>query len=170
MWKHGSIVLVAGGLLVSVAQAQALPPGCYPVKGKIVNNIHTPAPLHTMGVASVVLKAQAKVDTNLKCALEGTPAVPPNPQDPGSVAFVHTISCDDAINSALGPVHSKLQFNTHGTVNLATGFFIETSTPILNSGTGLFQGVTVEGSFLTIAGRIFPTGAIDMTFTGQACY
>jgi hypothetical protein len=152
--------------LTSVAQAQPLPTGCYPVKGKIVNNIHTPTPLHTMGVAAVVFGA----DTKLKCALEGTPAVPPNPQDPGSVAFVHTISCDDTINSPLGPVHSKLQFNTQGTVNLATGFFTETSTPIPGSGTGLFQGVTVDGSYLSIEGRIFPSGAIDMNFTGQVCY
>jgi hypothetical protein len=113
---------------------------------------------------------KTKLDIKLNCALEGTPAVPPNPQDPGSVAFVHTISCDDTILSSLGPVHSKLQFNTQGTVNLATGFFTETSTPIPNSGTGLFQGVTEDGSYLSIEGRIFPTGAIDMTFTGQACY
>jgi hypothetical protein len=127
-----------------------------------------------MGVAAVVFgadtKHDTKLDTKLKCALEGTPAVPPNPQDPGSVAFVHTISCDDTINSPLGPVHSKLKFNTQGTVNLATGFFTETSTPIPNSGTGLFQGVIMEGSYLSIEGRIFPTGAIDMTFIGQACY
>jgi hypothetical protein len=119
-----------------------------------------------MGVAAIVFGT----DIKLKCALEGTPLAPPNPQDRGSVAFVHTISCDDVINSSLGPVHSKLQFNTQGSVNPATGFFTETSTPILNSGTGLFQGVDVARSYLSIEGRIFPTGAIDMTFTGQACY
>jgi len=166
MWKYGSIVLAVGGLLTSVTQAQSLPSGCHALKGKIVNNINTPAMYHTMGVADVVLASQGK----LRCALEGMPVVPPNPQDPGSVAFVHTISCDDAIDTPLGPVHSKLQLNTQGTINPATGFFTETSTPIPNSGTGLFQGVTVEGSFLSIEGRVFRTGAIDMTFTGQACY
>jgi hypothetical protein len=55
-------------------------------------------------------------------------------------------------------------------VNPATGFFTETSIPVPDSGTGLFQGVKADSSFLNIEGRIFPTGAIDMTFTGQACY
>ena len=164
MRKFGSIVLAVAGLLAGVAQAQSFPPGsCPSVKGKIVNNLNTPAMYHTMGVAAVVLDSNIK----LKCALEGTPVVPPNP---GSVAFVHTISCDDTMDTPVGPVHSKLQFNTQGTVDPATGFFTETSTPIANSGTGLFQGVTVSGSSLSIEGRIFPTGGIDMKFTGQVCY
>ena len=100
--------------------------------------------------------------------MEGTPAASANPQDPSILVFVHTISCDDAINTPLGPLHSKLKLNTRGNINPATGFFTETSTPILDSGTGLFQGVTAK-SFLSIEGRLFPTGAIDMTFAGQVC-
>ena len=165
MWKYASIVLAVFGLTTGVAKAQSLGTGCYPVKGKIVNNVNTPAMYHTMGVAAVVLASNIK----LKCALEGAPVAPANPQEPGSVAFVHTISCDDAINTPLGPVHSKLQLNTQGIVNLATGFFTETSTPIPNTGSGLFQGVTAD-SYLNIEGRIFPSGGIDMTFTGQVCY
>jgi hypothetical protein len=154
------------GLLSGVVQAQSLPPGCYPVKGKIVNNINTPTTFHTLGVAAVVVAS----DIKLKCALEGTPAAPPNPQDQGSVAFVHTISCDDAISTPSGPVHSQLKFHTEGTVNPATGFFTETSTPIANTGTGLFQGVIVAQSYLSIEGRILPNGTVDQTFTGRACY
>ncbi|HZO01520.1 MAG TPA: hypothetical protein VFB93_09990, partial [Burkholderiales bacterium] len=60
-------------------------------------------------------------------------------------------------------------FNTVGTVNPATGSFTETSTPIPGTGTGLFLGVNDQGS-LTIAGQIYPTGAIDMQFSGQACF
>jgi hypothetical protein len=158
-------ILALGGLVSGVAQAQSMAAGCYPIKGKIVNNLHTPIPLHTMGVAAVVLPNNVKV----KCAVEGTPAVPTNPS-PDSLAFVHTLSCDDAIATPLGPVHSKAQFNTQGTVNFATGFFTETSTPIEGSGTGKFQGVTVNGSYLSIEGRVWPSGAVDMTFTGQLCY
>jgi len=125
MWKYRSIVLAVTGLLTGVVQAQSLPPGCYPVKGKIVNNINIPAMSHTLGVAAVVVAS----DIKLKCALEGTPEAPPNPQDPGSVAFHHTISCDDATNTSSGPVHSQLKLHTEGTVNLATGFFTETVHP-----------------------------------------
>lgn len=166
MWKYGPIVLAVAGLFAGVVQAESLSPGCHPVRGKIFNNINTPSTFHTLGVATVVIAS----DIRLKCALEGTPAAPPNPQDPGSVAFVHTISCDDAISTPLGPVHSQLKLHTEGTVNRVTGFFIETSTPIPDSGTGLFQGIRVERSFLSIEGRILPTGAVDQTFTGRACY
>jgi hypothetical protein len=163
--KYRFVALTVGALLSAPAAAQAMPTGCYPVKGKITNNLNAPAAFHTLGVAAVVFAGTTK----LKCALEGTPAVPTD-QTPGSVAFVHTISCDDTINTPVGPIHSKLQFNTQGTVNPATGFFTETSIPVPDSGTGLFQGVKADSSFLNIEGRIFPTGAIDMTFTGQACY
>jgi hypothetical protein len=168
MRKYGSIVVAVAGLLTGVLHAQSLPPGCHPVKGKIVNNINTPAMLHTLGVAAVVVSSDT--DIKLKCALEGTPVPPPNPQDPGSVAFHHTISCDDAISTASGPVHSQLQFSTVGTVNPSTGFFIETSTPLPSTGTGLFQGIIVTQSYLSIEGRILPNGTVDQTFTGRACY
>ncbi|HEU4922462.1 MAG TPA: hypothetical protein VFT23_05260 [Burkholderiales bacterium] len=166
MWKNGVVIVAFGSLFSGSAYAQSCV-GAAQVKGKIVNNLHTPLAFHTMGVASVVFNKDSKV-IKLKCALVGTPVVPPNPQDPTSVAFIHTISCDDEISSQWGPIHSKLQFNTLGTVNPATGSFTETSAPIAGSGTGLFEGVT--GGLLTINGQIYPTGAIDMTFSGQACY
>ena len=160
MLKTGVAIAVFGSLLSGNAYA-----ACVPVKGKIVNNLHTPAAFHTMGVASVVFGTE-----KLKCALLGTPQVAP----PGSsVAFVHTISCDDVTSDpnipVPGPVHSKLQFNTVGTVNEQTGSFTETSTPIPGTGTGIFRGVTDQG-LLSITGQIYPTGAIDMNFSGQACY
>jgi len=155
--------VTTGLLLACVARAQELS-GCHSVKGKITNNFSLPTAFHTLGVAAVVFGA----NTKLKCALEGTPAVPPD-NTPGSVAFTHTISCDDAIGSAYGPVHSRLQLNTIGTVN-QDGSFVETSTPIEGTGTGLFGGIKTDGSVLNIEGQIFPSGAIDMKFTGQACY
>jgi hypothetical protein len=161
MWKNGVAVVALAGLFCGSAYAQP----CVQVRGKIVNNIiPTQAGFFTMGVASVVYAGNIK----LKCALLGQP-LPPNSQDPAIVAFVHTISCDDAIDyPQLGPVHSRLQFNSVGTQN-ADFSFTETSTPIPGTGTGLFQGVTNEGS-LAITGQIYQTGAIDMTLSGQACY
>ena len=118
MWKKGIAIVAVAGLFSGSAYA-----GCVPVKGKIVNNIFpAEAGFFTMGVAAVSLGG----DVKLKCALLGQPVPPPNPQDPTSVAFVHTISCDDAIATLQGPIHSKLQFNTVGTVNPATGSFTET--------------------------------------------
>ena len=162
MWKKGIAIVAVAGLFSGSAYA-----GCVPVKGKIVNNIFpAEAGFFTMGVAAVSLGG----DVKLKCALLGQPVPPPNPQDPTSVAFVHTISCDDAIATLQGPIHSKLQFNTVGTVNPVTGSFTETSTPIPGTGTGQFLNVNNQGS-LIIQGQIYPgTGAIDMTFSGQACF
>jgi hypothetical protein len=160
MWKNGIVIVAVAGLFSGSSYA-----ACVPVKGKIVNNLHTPVAFHTMGVASVAFGS----DVKLKCALLGQPVPPPNPQDPTSVAFVHTISCDDAIATLQGPIHSKLQFNTVGTVNPATGSFTETSTPIPGTGTGQFLNVNDQGS-LIITGQIYPTGAIDMQFSGQACF
>jgi hypothetical protein len=160
MWKNGFVIVAVAGLFSGSAYAQS----CVPVKGKIVNNLHTPAAFHTMGVANIAFDNGIK----LKCALVGTPVVPPNPQDPTSVAFIHKISCEDEISSPLGPIHSKLQFNTVGTVNPATGSFTEISTPIPGTGTG--QLSWVQGGSITITGQIYPTGAIDMKFSGQACF
>jgi hypothetical protein len=42
--KYRFIVLAVGALLTGPAQSQSLAAGCYPVKGKITNNAHTPAP------------------------------------------------------------------------------------------------------------------------------
>jgi hypothetical protein len=161
MWKNGFVIVAVASLFSGSSYA-----ACIPVKGKIVNNLDMPVAFHTMGVASVAFGS----DVKLKCALLGQPVPPPNPQDPTSVAFVHTISCDDAIATLQGPIHSKLQFNTVGTVNPATGSFTETSTPIPGTGTGQFLNVNNQGS-LIIQGQIYPgTGAIDMTFSGQACF
>jgi hypothetical protein len=162
MWKNGIVIVAVASLFSGSSYA-----ACFPVKGKIVNNLHTPVDFHTMGVASVVFGDVKPIP--LKCALLGQPVPPPNPEDPTSVAFVHTISCDDAIATLQGPIHSKLQFNTVGTVNLATGSFTETSTPIPGTGTGQFLNVNNQGS-LIITGQIYPTGAIDMKVSGQACF
>ena len=153
MWKYGIVIVAVAGLFSGSAYAD-----CVPVKGKIVNNIFpiTQTSFFTMGVATVVFDT----DIKLKCAILGTLVqLPPN------VAFVHTISCDDAISDP--PIHSRLQFNTVGTQN-ADFSFTETATPIPGTGTGLFQGVNALGS-LTITGQIYSTGAIDMKFSGEAC-
>ena len=159
MWKNGVVILAVAGLFSGNAYA-----ACVPVKGKIVNNIFpTETAFFTMGVAAVVLNAGSIAEIKLKCALLGTLVQPPP-----NVAFVHTVSCEDKINSVQGPIHSKLQFNTVGTQNPDFSF-TETATPIPGTGTGVFSGVNEQGS-LTIRGQIYPTGAIDMNFSGQACF
>lgn len=189
---------ITGAILASVSTIALLGSNysnadCVPVsvKGKIFNTSHTPplgsVPMFsesgelmmaggasTLGV--VALNGGGDIG-KMKCALIGVYAGPGEGLDLGDPVgvlpnFTHTISCDDAVQSPYGNVHSQLTFNTTGTfkefVNQYTISFEEFSEPKELTGTGAFAGTT--GGYLDIDGTInAATGSIDMSFTGEIC-
>jgi hypothetical protein len=112
----------------------------------------------------------------MKCALVGVWAGDGDGLDLPGIGklpkFTHTISCDDAVLSEAGEVHSQLTFDTSGSFTGYDGFtsvsFIEHSEPKAGTGKGVFENTT-EGQ-LDIDGTLnFTTGSIDMSFTGEVC-
>jgi len=150
-------------------------PGCDPVQGKITNTFIAQDGSRTLGVVALVYGPKRSA-VKLKCALVGQERqdlLPPG----GDIAFIHTISCDDTTNTALGPLHSSIWLYTTGNIaapdprvpgQVAT--FEETSIPLPGgpSPTGIFDGA-INTSQLFVQGAIYATGSIDMTFQGQIC-
>ena len=160
---------------------------CFPVEGKIFNNgfIDAFGSITTLGVVSMKFNNNVK----LKCGLRGNSKAPDDPGDidpaVGGLNFDHVISCDDNVfvKDIFGmdidiPGHSKLEFDTTGLEVMNPDFcaggvlstFEELSEPKVDTGTGLFDGVVVEGSILTVKGTVFCNLAIDMKFEGQLCF
>jgi len=121
--------------------------------------------------------------TKLRCALSGQAA---GQGVPGTINFIHTISCDDSIDVDAGigsvPVHSSIVLSTTGTIAAPQAptqlfTFTETSVPKLDDpARGLFAGVVsgeikVTGAVYAAPGLPYGTpGSIDMTFKGKVCY
>lgn len=103
----------------------------------------------------------------------------------GTINFIHSISCDDAISVPAGdgsgkiPVHSSIVLFTTGTISgpekpTQEFTFTEVSVPILTApARGLFFGVT--GGQLQVEGAVHKSpaagvpGSIDMKFSGEVC-
>jgi hypothetical protein len=161
---------------------------CLEVKGKILNTLHDPAlgsfetgaeppvPPRIGGASTVgvvALNGAGEIG-KLKCALVGVaisqgsalPELGPTPN------FLHTISCDDKIESPFGVVHSQLTFFTTGEFTGWDGAcifdFVENSIPVNDTGDGVFKDR--NGGSLEIKGTLNScTGSIDMKFEGQTC-
>lgn len=169
---------------------------CFELQGKIFNSSHNPAlgsigpvPIfnpgtgkteyQTVGGAStlgVVALNGGKQFGKMKCALVGVWAGPGEGQEWDIVGvlpkFTHTISCDDAVPSPVGDVHSQLTFDTSGDFTGYDGAytfsFLEYSSAIAGTGKGAFVNTT-DGQ-LEIDGTLnILTGSIDMSFTGEVC-
>ena len=151
---------------------------CDPVKGKIFNNFIAQDGSQTLGVVTLRYGKNVGDDKDddaisLKCALVGRSLS----ANPGSIAFIHTISCEDTIPTPMGPLHSNIFLHTLGRFGppenasqVAT--FEETSVllpePSGPPPTGIFQGAT-SNSGIHVKGAVYRTGAIDMKFEGQIC-
>jgi len=147
------------------------------VSGKITNNGQAPGQgFSTLGVVALTIGEKPDVLARMKCGIIGVDAA--TAEEP--FAFTHTLSCDDSIpvdlsDYGLGTqiTHSQLTLDTHGDFFPeagcpgVSGSFIEYSSPVANTGRGLFTGVT-EGE-LTIEGTVNCLGSIDMRFGGYIC-
>jgi len=142
---------------------------CITVSGKIFNNAQ--ADLTTLGTAHFVFGKQ-----KFKCGIRGVPKLSDDSGD-GQLNYDHTIVCDDDAGT-LDPIHSQLLWDTtgdptadHGSCGipgLRSFSFLETSEPVLGTGTGKFAGVT--SGYITVEGTLYCTLAIDMNFAGQLCF
>lgn len=153
-----------------------------PVSGNISNNGQAGGGFSTLGVVALKVGEKPNVLAKMKCGIVGVEA----PAEAGTIAFTHTLSCDDKLEVDLGfgpqTVHSQLTLNTQG--SLAAQFcngqdpsqgifgpFTERSVPATyygqSTGRGMFTGVT-EGEIF-IEGDINCLGTIDMTFKGYVC-
>jgi hypothetical protein len=179
MTKTSSIV-VATCLLLGTSVGSAAAAGlCVPLQGKITNNFISGN--STLGVVALEYGFK-RSSLKLKCALVGTG----QEAAPGTIHFIHTISCEDKLislpaydGSGEVPIHSSIVLDTVGTL-LPPGDdnelfrFRETSVPTSVGARGLFFGVT--GGQLTVDGIVYKSpvegipGSIDMSFSGQACY
>jgi hypothetical protein len=182
---------VAIGALLGSPQLMA---ECFPVKGKILNTLHSP-PLGSIKICDKPMKecffvggvsTLGVVSFNggtkfgqMKCAIVGVvdePTILPDAW-PDLSSFYHTLSCDDTVPDSAWydlPGHSQLTFHTTGegvgdAFTFPTFDFIEHSSPVPGSGFGAFAGATNEG-VVTITGTTnLITGSIDMEFTGEIC-
>ena len=148
---------------------------CTPVKGTITNTFIAQNGSRTLGVVNLVYGPSKGGIKFLRCALVGQEQ--PDPPLGSDIAFIHTISCDDTTDTALGPLHSTIWLFTTG--NLEAGqpgvpgqvaTFEENSIPLPGgpSPTGIFSGAT-SASYLLVDGAVYATGSIDMTFQGAIC-
>lgn len=187
--RSKSIVRTALASVATVAlfgSTHLMAEDCSPVKGKIFNSSHTPAlgstelpPYGYVGGAStlgVVALNGGRDLGKMKCALVGVWAGPGEGLEFPEVGilpnFTHTISCDDAVPSPVGEVHSQLTFDTTGSFTgydeQVTFSFLEYSEVRAGTGKGAFANTT--GGLLEIDGTInVATGSIDMGFTGEFC-
>jgi|GEM_PF-2382348 len=186
----GSSLLLGSAAYAEIACLDGADP--LPVNGKITNNGQPSngavGSLSTLGVVAMRIGKKPNPVSKMKCGIIGVQAEPIQDQDPYDqfipVAFTHTLSCDDSVDIYLGPgliqtAHSQLTLGTEGEIEVAGfcngidpsggiyGSFIEDSSPIANTGRGIFTGVT-EGK-IVIEGDINCLGSIDMNFKGELC-
>jgi hypothetical protein len=166
----GAALVVLGTLPVWANAELSCQPGekLTRVSGKIFNN--AVASDKTLGTVHLRLGDDAK----MKCGIVGQATGGSG----GSFQYVHTFVCDDRVTLAPGySVHSQLTLNTVGAFTslqacsapegAITGTFEETSTPVPNTGRGIFAGV--ERGTIKIKGTIGCLSAIDMSFSGEVC-